>query len=381
MSSTRLGRTLSARIRANWQRLNAENRTQGVDLARGLAVIGMLAAHLLVIPPFDWNEPSSWTAVTQGRSSILFATLAGLSLGLVAGGTAPIRGNELHGVRVRLFMRALLIWLIGIGISLLGVPVYIILPAYGILFLIALPALGFTRGHLIALATVVALTMPAVQTWLDASAWWESDSGHLADWLFGWHYPFLVWSAFLLAGLALARCRLTRLRTQAALLLVGTALALTGYGLDAVLRPIVPRRESFWAQLLTADAHSSGLFEVIGSGGFAIAVIAACLLLTRAIASTLLFPLRAVGSMPLTAYVLQLLVWALLAGVTLDDPGDLAAFRALQPFWPFALGTLTLCTLWALLAGRGPLERALTRLAPPTSIPSEISRPHQIRRA
>ena len=43
----------------------------------------------------------------------------------------------------------------------------------------------------------------------------------------------------------------------------------------------------------------------------------------------------------------------------LGDTGDLRGFRALQPFWPFVLVTLAACTAWALLLGRGPLERLL----------------------
>ena len=356
----------------NWRSLNAADRVQGIDLARGLAVLGMLAAHLLVIPSFEWGDPASWVAVVQGRSSILFATLAGVSLGLVAGSTTPIRGARLRSMRLRLARRALLIWLLGLAVGLLGVPVYVILPAYGILFLLALPALAAPRSQLIVLAATIALVMPAMQTWLYAFEWWETDGGRLASWLLGWHYPFLVWSAFLFGGLALGRCHLNRLRTQISLLGVGSALTLAGYGLAALLRPALAP-EGFWALLLTADAHSSGLFEVIGSGGFAIAVIATCLLVSRTGVSVLLFPLRAVGSMPLTAYVLQLLAWALIAGAILDEPGDLAAFRSLQPFLPFAVGTVVFCTVWALLIGRGPLERALSLLAASPADPREAS--------
>ncbi|KJQ53867.1 heparan-alpha-glucosaminide N-acetyltransferase domain-containing protein [Microbacterium sp. SA39] len=373
MSGAGLDKAIAGRVRTNWRRLNAADRTQGVDLARGLAVLGMLAAHLLVIASFDWVEPASWIAVVQGRSSILFATLAGVSLGLVAGSTTPIRGAGLRSLRLRLARRALLIWLIGVVVSTLGVPVYVILPAYGILFLLALPALAATRDQLIVLAAAIALVMPAVQTWLDAFEWWETDEGRLASWLLGWNYPFLVWAAFMFAGLALARCHLNRLRTQVSLLVIGAALMLLGYGLAALVRPASTPADQFWSRLLTADAHSSGLFEVIGSGGFAIAVIAICLLLSRTGASILLFPLRAVGSMPLTAYVLQLLAWALIAGATLDEPGDLAAFRALEPFLPFALGTLVFCTLWALFIGRGPLERALGLLTTPTDSTRVVS--------
>ena len=63
----------------------------------------------------------------------------------------------------------------------------------------------------------------------------------------------------------------------------------------------------------TAEPHSSGLLEVIGSGGFALAVIGLCLLACRTVLTWIVLPLRAVGAMPLTAYTAQLVVWAIVA--------------------------------------------------------------------
>ncbi|RYY50353.1 MAG: hypothetical protein EOO24_66750 [Comamonadaceae bacterium] len=70
--------------------------------------------------------------------------------------------------------------------------------------------------------------------------------------------------------------------------------------------------------------------------------------------------------MPLTAYTGQIVAWAIAAALLIGDIGDLAGFRALDPLGPFVLTTLVLCTAWALLRGRGPMERLVawvTRLA------------------
>ncbi|MGL4255153.1 MAG: acyltransferase, partial [Microbacterium sp.] len=59
-------------LASRWARLNGPARVTGVDLARGLAVLGMFAAHLLWIrDPFSWTDASTWVAVVEGRSSIL----------------------------------------------------------------------------------------------------------------------------------------------------------------------------------------------------------------------------------------------------------------------------------------------------------------------
>lgn len=347
-----------------WTRLTGPSRIAGVDLARGLAVLGMFAAHLLWIDPLDPADVSTWVVIVNGRSSILFATLAGVSIGLVTGGVRPLTRGAMRVARGRLAVRAALLWVLGILLIATGVPVYVILPAYAILFALALPFLSLGARSLLVIAGAVAVVMPWVQAALDSAPVWSTASGHDLSLLLGWHYPFLVWLAFVLAGVGVARAGILRVRVQLWMTGAGALLALIGYGVDAATGAD-ERAEaaSLWGAVWTSRPHSSGLLEVLGSGGFAIAVLGVCLLLSRTVIRWVVLPLRAVGSMPLTAYTAQLLVWAVIASAVLGDAGDLGGFRDLEPFWPLAVSTIAGCTAWALLVGRGPLEWAVARVA------------------
>jgi uncharacterized membrane protein len=139
------------------------SRLAGVDLARGLAVLGMLSAHLLAIEAFDPDAPETWIDIVNGRSSILFAVLAGVSLALISGGATPVDGERLRIVRGRTAVRSAVLWTIGIALIVTGVPVYVILPAYAILFLLALPFLRLRAPALWTIAAALALTMPLLQ--------------------------------------------------------------------------------------------------------------------------------------------------------------------------------------------------------------------------
>lgn len=355
---------LTGWIRSRWRRFDAPPRVVGIDLARGLAVVGMLAAHLLVIDDFVATDPSTWVDVVNGRSSILFATLAGVSIALVTGGPRPLHGQARARASGRIALRGMLLWLIGAVLVGTGVPVYVILPAYAILFLLSLPFLGLRARTLFLLAAALGIVMPFVQAVLDASIFWLTPDGLLVSTLTGWHYPVPVWIAFLLAGMGVGRTDLRSMRTAVLLLVSGAALATLGYGVAAATGS-TPEEEalSVVAAAWTARAHSSGVLEVVGSGGFALAVIGLCLLACRTVLRWVIVPLRAVGSMPLTAYSAQLVVWAVVAASVLGDSGDLRGFRDLQPFWPMTIGLLVACTLWALLIGRGPLEAAIARLS------------------
>lgn len=378
--TARGGGTVIDRVRANLASLEPPRRMPGIDLARGLAIIGMFAAHLAVIAPLEWGRPETWSGIVSGRSSILFATLAGVSLAIVSAAAAARQrtgdagSGRWWGVRTQLALRAVLIWLLGVTLDDLDVPVYVILPAYGVLFLIGIPLLRLTTGGLFALAALLALTMPFAVTAIDQAVANSPDREGIEEALrlFGWNYPFLLWAAFIAAGIGAGRMLLASSGRAWTLLAAGAALAGLGYG---ILGPLGNRTAaqsgSFdepvgsgpWALAVLQDVpHSSGVGEAIGTGGFALAAIGACVLIGTTPMRWLLWPLRAAGSMPLTAYVSHILVWAVWISIgTARDPAldPWTDFRALDPFWPMTVGVLVGCSLWAALIGKGPMEALL----------------------
>lgn len=358
------------RIRRNLARLGPAQRIPGVDLARGLAVVGMFAAHVAVVPDLLWSEPSTWGGLVDGRSSILFATLAGVSLAL----TSPSDPDDRAGVPpgtgfgFRLAIRALLVWLLGAALLLLDTPVYVILPAYGILFLIGIGLVRLSDAVLWCAAAGIAVLGPFAVAAIDGAGGPEGGSqwGQMLSTLAGWHYPFLLWTAFLAAGIAAGRLlRRAPERNAPGLLCIGAVLAVIGYG---AIGPIGNgAEEGSWLAALQDAPHSSGMGEAIGSGGFALAVIGLCVLLAAPRPLRWLsWPLRAVGAMPLTAYTAHLVVWQLWISAELRETGfasPLDGFRAAEPFWPLTIGIAIGCMAWTLLIGRGPLEAAIARLS------------------
>lgn len=344
-------------------RIDAPERLAGIDLARGLAVIGMLAAHLLAIEPFSWGEPSTWIDVVDGRSSILFALLAGVSIGLTTGGTTPLRGRPLTAARWALARRAAALWVIGVLLILTAVPVYVILPAYAVLFILAIPLLSLRATTLLIAAAAGLVVMPFVQAGLDILPFWQSPASEPVALLIGWAYPFPLWSVYLVAGLAVGRLNLRDPLVAVLLLVGGAALAMVGYGVGGLLAPGADTPPATYLERVTSMLpHSGGLPEAVGSTGFVAAVLGLCLLACRGPVRWIALPLRATGSMPLTAYAAQILVWAVWALLVFGDTTDLIGFRELDPFWPITLVVVLGCTAWALLIGRGPLESLLARL-------------------
>src|SRR5687767_2912372 len=92
-------------------------RVVGVDVARGLALLGMMATHIL--PGLDGARVPWPQQLAGGRASALFAVLAGVSLALVSGRQSPLRGRSRTAASVRITVRALVIGLLGLSLGLL----------------------------------------------------------------------------------------------------------------------------------------------------------------------------------------------------------------------------------------------------------------------
>ena len=354
-------------------------RLSGVDAARGLAVLGMVAVHVLPTTEAD-GSPTLVEHVAGGRSAAMFAVLAGVGVALGS------RGDDRGRQRLRLLLRALLIGLLGLALGGLDVPVAVILVYYAVFFVLLLPFLGWPPRRLLLAAATTALVAPVLSylvrprlpehdfanpSWSSLSDPWQL----LSELLLSGVYPAVPWATYLLTGLAVGRLALDRTSTAVRLAVTGAALwalaatvsalllgpaggyaALTDFaGSDdlAFVRTYVDfayfgnvPTESWW--LLAVDArHSSTTPDLVGTTGTALLALGLCLLLTRR-AGLLVAPLSAVGSMPLSVYSGHLLV------LHHTDPSDPTRYYFLQ------VGTaLVVAPLWRRFVGRGPLEAVL----------------------
>ncbi|MDP5182923.1 heparan-alpha-glucosaminide N-acetyltransferase domain-containing protein [Blastococcus sp. BMG 814] len=347
--------------------VDVRRRIGGLDVARGLAVLGMFAAHLRVGGELH-PDPRTWTAVVDGRSSILFATLAGISVALLSGRDRPPEGSELGRVRVRIVVRALWVFAFGLVLEALGTFVAVILGVYGVLFLLVLPFLRWPVRRLLVTAGVVAVVVPPLLVIAgQALTTAGSAQGLLASLLVTGYYPALLWIAFVLVGLAVGRLDLASGAVRLRLAAAGAAAAVLGYGGGWVSTELLTGGmpsagpETGFAVpgifdvdwLTGAEAHSGTTFEVLGSTGFAVLVVVGCLVLTERL-PRLTAPVAAVGALALTVYATHLVAIRVLMEVM---PG-----RVQGPvLWVwFAAAALAGAWGWRRTVGRGPLESLLT---------------------
>lgn len=230
-------------------------RVVALDIARGIAVLGMAAAHTATLPgELRWDEPSTWADLVNGRSSILFAVLAGVSIALMTGRTRVPTGAALAHARLRLVARGLVIFAIGLVLELLGTSIAVILTFYGAVYAVAVLFVGMRVSRLLVWAAALAVAGPALVGAVMALTLSSSGSG--MSFILDGTYSIVVWTALMLAGLALGRLDVTRRRTAALALAVGTVLSVVGYTVGGLWAGDPYAVDDSWSSSSVTDSSS-----------------------------------------------------------------------------------------------------------------------------
>jgi uncharacterized protein len=301
------------------------SRLPALDLARGVAVVGMIYMHFV---------GSKLATILEGRAAALFCLLAGI--------TWALSGN----LRAR---RALVLAAFGVVFHRLVWPTEVLVP----LALMMLVCQGLWRWGPRALVAALALVLvatPLTQTHFSSLivSDWLDDGSHLADHSLGWptlralvldgNYPLLPWLALPLMGmLAVAGAGLTTRRTP---LWFWGALPLAV--LAQFLGPAtwVPTTLPFLLRIgSTAAAVVAGLLWWDAARGL----------------PRFTLPLAALGRLSLTHYVGHIvLVFAPLRLLYPDEDWPLRV--GIAAFLGYVILAVPLSVLWLRRFPRGPLE-------------------------
>jgi uncharacterized membrane protein len=337
-----------------------DRRIPGIDLARALAILGMLAVH---VGPTDVEGlAGTLYGLTHGRAAILFGLLAGVGVSLLAASRTSSAGRA----RLRLVWRAMVLLPLGLWLQSLEHGVFVILQDYALLFLLATIVLGLPDRWLLALAAPVTAAgslgylyglIHAPEAFERQAAAWGDPVGELVHRLvLSGPYPLITWAGPFLFGMWIGRRDLTGHAARLWLVVGGGATAVGAWAVSWLLRARwgEPSDVIAWGRLLIDDPHSQMPLWLLGSTGSAALVLGACLVLADR-ATAVSWPLVATGQLAFTVYVghLLLLDWQRDL-LTSEEVGE-ASLIVLG----FTLAAMALATAWRAVLSRGPLELIL----------------------
>src|SRR5699024_12597 len=287
----------------------ATARIEALDLARLLAILGMMAVHLLAPLALDpastgiqGHLARAADALAAGSASTLFAVIGGCSLVLAT--RRPLARGECGRAVASVLVRGACVTLLGLvpfGLSmmltapLLLVPSRVLVPLLGVLALGGAPLAAAVPGP-VEFGTVTLLSL-------------DDPVGVLRGLVLTGQYPLITWVPYLLLGIVLMRGLLRAqqhgdpVRSSRPMLLAGADTAAAGHALPLLAAALGHATPGAW---YTAAPHTGTLGDMLATAGLSAAVLGAltwALPAGRQLQSRTARTLRAAGAAPLSIYV------------------------------------------------------------------------------
>ncbi|MCP4440912.1 MAG: DUF418 domain-containing protein [Aureispira sp.] len=195
--------------------MDKKKRILGIDLARALAVFGMIVVNFKIVFGMEgesWLKPIA--GLLEGKAAATFVFLAGVGIALMS--NKAVQQNDLKQLKVirkRILKRALFLGLV--GLSYIVIWPADILHFYGVYLLFALVLLQASQTLILSVAIGLIFSYPILMGLIDYEQGWNFETLAYVDfWSFegffrnlfynGFH-PVLPWAAFMLVGLWFGR--------------------------------------------------------------------------------------------------------------------------------------------------------------------------------
>ena len=232
--------------------MSKPSRIVGLDVARSLAIIGMITIHMASLL---WSTK----VILSGLPASLFAIIAGATMMIIG-------RNYTSTTFLRLIARGALIILIGLALLPVGGEIQVVLIVMGLVMILVswMPALGTWWRLALFIAATIAATVVYAPIELPQI------------------YPLLAWIAYFTGGMLLfdvyLRGRLQRnpatnatTNTRLTWIVTAISVVITGIGMYFRFDPNIPSWLSF-------TGHTGVLGEIILSVAVAAVVIHLCLI-------------------------------------------------------------------------------------------------------
>lgn len=355
-----------------------KKRIIGIDVARALAVIGMIIVNFKVVfgtNGLNWIK--SFASVFDGKAAATFVVLAGVGLALMT--NSALKNNDrqkLKTIRIRIAKRALFLFIV--GLSYITIWPADILHFYGIYMLVILFLLSRNKKIILMLTIVLILLYPLLISLLNYEIGWDFDSLNYLDfWTFngffrnlffnGFH-PVIPWVSFMLFGFWFGKQDLANDQFIKKAFWVGS------------ISFVVIQVFSYFSISILSEGNQqaiSELTEVIGTNpmpplpiymfnGIAISVsiISACIIIGKRFStSRIVLALNKTGQLALTFYVAHVIIgMGIIEIITPKKMGNYTIGFSVTYALFFSLICVLFAVYWLKGRKRGPIEWVIKKI-------------------
>jgi uncharacterized protein len=355
-----------------------KQRIIGIDVARALAIIGMIIVNFKVV--FGENgQPwiKSFAGVFDGKAAATFVVLAGIGIALMT--NSAIKNddqNKLKIARIRIMKRA--IFLFFIGISYITIWPADILHFYGIYMAIIMVLLTCKEKTILISGICIILVYPILITVFNYETGWNfatldyqdfwTFKGFMRNLFFNGFHPVMPWTAFMLFGYWFGKQDLYNDKFVKKTFWMSTVIFISIQVVSYLtISTLSEGNQETALELIeifgTKPMPPLPIYMLTGTAS-SFAIISACILISKKFENSFIIDaLNKTGQLALTLYVAHVIVgMGIIEFINPSKIGNYSIEFSVGYAIVFSLLCILFAVIWRKYKKSGPLEWAMRKI-------------------
>jgi uncharacterized protein len=355
-----------------------KQRIIGIDVARALAVFGMIIVNFKVV--FGENGLSwvkSLASLFDGKAAATFVVLAGVGLALMT--NTAIKNSDLARLkitRIRIIKRALFLFVV--GISYIAIWPADILHFYGVYMAITILLLTSKEKTILISAIVLILVFPLLMTLWNYETGWNFETldyqgfwtlkGFIRNLFYNGFHPVIPWTAFMLFGYWFGKQDLKNDQFVKKTFWISSIVFISIQVLSSVAISLLSEGNKEAAKELTEILGTNPMpplpIYLFNGIAIAIAVISACILISKRFENSFIIDaLNKTGQLALTFYVAHVVIgMGIIESINPSKMGKYSVEFSVIYALAFSLCCILFAVIWRKYKKYGPLEWVMRKV-------------------
>lgn len=355
-----------------------EKRIIGIDVARALAVIGMIIVNFKVVfGDNGQNWLKSFASIFDGKAAATFVVLAGVGFALMT--NSAIKNNDKVKLKIaysRIAKRALFLFIV--GISYIAVWPADILHFYGIYMAITILLLTRNEKTILISAVSLIIAFPILMMFLNYETGWNFSTldyldfwtikGFIRNLFFNGFHPAIPWTTFMLFGFWFGKQNLHDNKFIKKTFWISTTIFISIQVLSYLSILILSEGSQKAANELTEILGTNPMpplpIYMFNGISIAFAIISACIIIAKRFEDNIIIDaLNKTGQLALTFYVAHVIIG--MGIVEAINPSNMEKYSvefSVIYALVFSLFCIIFAVIWRKYKKSGPLEWVMRKV-------------------
>jgi uncharacterized protein len=354
------------------------NRIIGVDIARALAVIGMIIVNFKIVFGEEGSELAEFfTGLLEGKAAATFVVLAGVGIALMSNSAIKNKHDQkVKKIQIGLVKKSIFLFVVGLSY----IPIWIadILHFYGIYIIVTLLLLKSSKKTIFTTSLILIFIYPLLMFLWNYDTSWNFETFEYADFwsitgffrnlFYNGFHPVIPWAAFMLAGLWFGKQDLHNNKFIKKSILVSICVFIITLLISKVLITVLSEGNQTnlfeLKQVLGTSPMPPLPIYMISGSSIAIFIISLSIFIAKKFEKNILIiALNKTGQLALTFYVAHVIIgMGIIETINPEKMGNYSIEFSVLYALVFSILCIIFAMIWTKYKKNGPLEWVMRKL-------------------